>query len=161
MQYPGLDVEHESAITAIIEVNATGQVQRRTTPSDPYIYHHKWLFVADDYEGFEIMESKARSERWISLSDVDRSRIGRRSFWEQNVLPRLAEIGETLSDRKNTTTGQDKAMKCERWVRSDEARKLLKLSTCDLAHARESGQIEFKKVGKFFLYLIKENSTGS
>ena len=41
-----------------------------------------------------------------------------------------------------------------RWVRSDEARKLLKLSTCDLAHAREAGRIPFKKLGNAYLYRI-------
>ncbi len=41
-----------------------------------------------------------------------------------------------------------------RWVRSDEARKLLKLSTCDLAHAREAGKIPFKKSGNAYLYRV-------
>jgi hypothetical protein len=42
---PNFDAEHEPAITAIMVVSADGTVQRRTTPNDPYIYHHKWLFV--------------------------------------------------------------------------------------------------------------------
>ena len=49
------------------------------------------------------------------------------------------------------------ATQTERWVRSEEARKMLKLSTCDLAHARVSGKIKFKKVGSAFLYLIATN----
>ncbi len=44
-----------------------------------------------------------------------------------------------------------------RWVRSDEARKLLKLSTCDLAHARKAGKIPFKKSGNAFLYRVDDN----
>jgi len=158
IQCPGFDSEDEPAITAIVVVSADGIVQRRTTPSDPYIYHHKWLFVADDYEGFEIMESKARSERWISLSDVDRSRIGRRGFWEQNVLPRLAKENVQTGDRVKARSENSEATQTERWVRSEEARKMLKLSTCDLAHARESGKIKFKKVGSAFLYLINEEN---
>ena len=156
IQCPGFDVEHEPAITAIIVVNATGQVQRRTTPADPYIYHHKWLFVDDDYQGFDVAESKARSKQWIALGDVDRSRIGRRSFWEDFVVPRL------LSDReiKGTTIHNNSAIETlenrGRWVRSDEARRVLKLSTCDLAHARASGKIRFKKVGNAYVYLIHQ-----
>ena len=41
-----------------------------------------------------------------------------------------------------------------RWVRSDEARKELKLSTCDLAHMRDAGKIEAKKVGNAYLYKL-------
>ncbi len=131
---PSFDLDPEPAITAIIVVSADGVTQRRTTPTDPYIYHHKWLFVDDDYRGFDVEESKARSQQWISLGDVDRSRIGRESYWQEHVIPRL--------------TGTVP----ERWIRSDEARKQLKLSTCGLAHARESGEIDFKKVGNAFLY---------
>ncbi len=54
------------------------------------IYHHKWMFVADDYVGFDVAESKARSAVWESLNPpVDRSRIGRKSYWITCVIPRL------------------------------------------------------------------------
>lgn len=147
IQCPGFDVEHEPAITAIIVVNATGQVQRRTTPEDPYIYHHKWLFVPDDYRGFDVAESKARSEQWIALGGVDRSRIGRLSFWEKNVVPRLNKPAERP---QHPPLGSPE----DQWVRSAAARKVLKLSTCDLAHKRESGEIEAKKVGNTYFYKL-------
>ncbi len=133
---PSFDSDHEPPISSILVVNADGATQRRTTPSDPYIYHHKWLFVDDDYSGFNVEESKARSQRWISLGDVDCSRIGRASYWNEQVIPRLTSVAS------------------EAWVRSDEARKQLKLSTCDLAHMREAGEIEFKKEGNSFLYKV-------
>jgi hypothetical protein len=133
---PSFDLDHEPAIAAIIVVSADGVTQRRTTPTDPFIYHHKWLFVDDDYRGFDVEESKARSQQWISLGDVDRSRIGRHSYWQEQVIPRLTGTAP------------------ERWVRSDEARRQLKLLTCDLAHAREAGEIEFKKVGNAYLYKL-------
>ena len=140
IQCPGFDSEHEPAIAAIVVVSADGNVQRRTVPTDPYIYHHKWLFVSDEYRGFDVAESKARSLQWISLRNVDRSRIGRKSYWEQMVVPRLNT--ENLND--------------ERWVRNEEARRVLKLSTCELAHAREAGEVRFKKVGNAFLYLVRD-----
>ena len=133
---PEFDLEHEPTIAAIIVIGADGAVQRRATPSDPYIYHHKWLFVADDYQGFNVSQSKTRSQQWIALGDVDRSRIGRKSYWVEHVVPRLNdEIPE-------------------RWVKSVEARKKLRLSTCDLAHLREAGNIESKKVGNAYLYKL-------
>lgn len=133
---PAFDAEHEPAIAAIIVVSADGTAQRRTTPSDPYIYHHKRLFVADDYQGFDVEQSKARSQQWIALGNVDRSRIGRKSYWEEHIVPQLND--ETPV----------------RWVRSAEARKELKLSTCDLAHMRDAGMIEAKKVGNAYLYKL-------
>ena len=30
------------------------------------IYHHKWLFVKDDYTGFDIDESYEWSKEWLS-----------------------------------------------------------------------------------------------
>lgn len=56
---------------------------------DPWIYHHKWLMVKDDYTGFDVEESKARSKTWLSLKNIDKSRIGKKSYWEKNVIPLL------------------------------------------------------------------------
>jgi len=81
-------------------VSADGQVQRRSLLADPYIYHHKWLFVADNYQGFDVAASKQRSELWMKLPDVDRSRIGRKSFWETQVVRRIAESGEPRAESK-------------------------------------------------------------
>lgn len=54
---------------------------------DPWIYHHKWNFVKDDYKGFDVEKSKERSNFWSSLPiDIDSSRIGKKSYWQKNVL---------------------------------------------------------------------------
>jgi hypothetical protein len=41
------------------------------------------------------------------------------------------------------------------WVRSKEAMKRLKISSCDLCHLREQGKIEFKKQGNAYLYMVE------
>lgn len=46
------------------------------------IYHHKWLFVKDDYTGFDVEESFQRSKKWIALPSINYSRIGSKSYWE-------------------------------------------------------------------------------
>jgi hypothetical protein len=148
---PNFDTEHEPVIAAIIVVSADGTAQRRTTPSDPYIYHHKWLFVADDYDGFDVAEGIARSQRWIALSSVDRSRIGRKSFWEEQIVPRLTEPNHVPTSSETQPAQEEQQSK---WVRSAEARKALRLSTCDLAHKRQAGEIESKKVGNAYLYKL-------
>ena len=88
----------EPALGAVITVQWDGKSSRRDAPLDPYIYHHKWLFVEDDYSGFDIEASKKRSITWMSLSEVDTRRIGKRSYWESEVIPRIS----SLDDESNT-----------------------------------------------------------
>lgn len=70
-----------------------------TRPSDtnPLIYHHKWLFVSDDYPGFDVSASKQRSLDWKLVLGANRSlssRIGRMQYWDEwltknNLPPRI------------------------------------------------------------------------
>ncbi|NLS94828.1 MAG: hypothetical protein GXX96_21960 [Planctomycetaceae bacterium] len=91
LQSPDFDSATEPTVGDSILVHADGRITRRRAGADPEIYHHKWLFVADDYDGFDVEASKRRSAAWLSLSGIDKRRIGRRSFWQENVLPRLEE----------------------------------------------------------------------
>lgn len=68
------------------------------------IYHHKWAFVGEDYKGFNVEESKKRSEWWenhpvvLNRKKADKyfkSKIGSTGYW--NEL--LKEIDEY--DSKN------------------------------------------------------------
>jgi hypothetical protein len=54
----------------------------------PQIYHHKWMFVTDDYDGFDVAASKRRSEA-IEQLDIDKSRIGWKHIWDEEVAPLL------------------------------------------------------------------------
>lgn len=38
------------------------------------------------------------------------------------------------------------------WLTSDQVRKRLKISTCDLAHLRQGGKLRFRKQGNAYLY---------
>lgn len=84
------------------KVSSDGKIHLTRGKEDPQIYHHKWSFMADDGSK-EWMRSLLRSVLWSSLPDVDKSRIGNRSFWEREVLPRLPLIPE-LSFRLDETT---------------------------------------------------------
>ncbi len=75
-------------------VRESGAARLVKSPKDPWIYHHKWMFVADDYTGFDVEASKRRSAEWMSLDGIDYARIGKKSFWEASVLPRLRRGGE-------------------------------------------------------------------
>jgi hypothetical protein len=74
---------------AVVTLGPDSQGPRILDPMG-MIYHHKWMFVADDYLGFDVEESKARSVAWEALDPpVDKAKIGRRQYWEERVLPRL------------------------------------------------------------------------
>jgi hypothetical protein len=84
---PDWDVADEPTVGESIRVGKDGTI-KRTVPSG-LIYRHKWLFVRPDYTGFDVKASEIRSARWTSLSGIDYKRIGRKTFWDTNVLPRL------------------------------------------------------------------------
>lgn len=89
VQCEDFDSAPEPTVGDIVTVDAEGTVRRRRPPRDPEIYHHKWLFVAEDYDGFDVEASRQRSLAWMRLEGIDRKRIGRKSFWDQYVVPRL------------------------------------------------------------------------
>ena len=91
IQVSDFDTAPEPTVGAVIIVKQDGTTRSIRPPTDPFIYHHKWLFVADDYDGFDVEESKRRSLAWMSLPDVDKARIGRKSYWETDVVPRIRE----------------------------------------------------------------------
>lgn len=44
-------------------------------------------------------------------------------------------------------------MKAEKYLNSKEAKTVLKVQDCDLAHIRNAGKLKFVKKGNAFLYL--------
>ena len=89
---PDFDSSPEPATGNYAVVKLDGSWSVRPALSDPYIYHHKWLFVDDDYHGFDVEESKRRSAVWMSLPEVDKSLIGRASYWYTEVVPRIKNV---------------------------------------------------------------------
>lgn len=100
---PDFDEADEPIVGRFILVREDGTTLERNQLDDPYIYHHKWLMVKDDYSGFDAAESKRRSALWLSLKDVDKSRIGRKGYWDSQVVPRIIAIAATKTT--NATEG--------------------------------------------------------
>jgi hypothetical protein len=78
-----------------------GYTVKQDAPAKPFkgagwIYHHKWQFVADDYTGFDVEESKKRSLAWYTIEGVDKNRIGQRAFWNANVVPLINKVQEQI-----------------------------------------------------------------
>lgn len=80
---------HESIVGDAIMVRAAGSTKKIKQHKDPWIYHHKWMFVADDYTGFDVERSKKRSKQWTSIPGINKSKIGKKSYWDINILPKL------------------------------------------------------------------------
>ena len=89
IQSADFDSADEPTVGDRYTIKADGSASFRRKLHDPWIYHHKWLFVADDYNGFNVDASKARSRKWLALDDIDFRRIGQRSFWTEQVVARV------------------------------------------------------------------------
>ena len=107
----------------------------------------------DAYDGFDVEASKECSRRWLGLEDIDYRRIGKRSFWQTHVLPRLNCLQEKIVNVSQISQSDNAATE---WLRSDDARKKLRVSTCDLAHLRQRGKIAFRKAGNAYLYSARD-----
>jgi len=78
----------------------------------PNIYHHKWMFVDDDYLGFSVKEAMKWSETWENyplvkalLADPNehfRLKIGRQDYWQEKVLD-LIGVSPTYEEFINRT----------------------------------------------------------
>jgi hypothetical protein len=78
---PDFDTSPEPLVGDQWVVSQDGTARLRKQAADPFVYHHKWLMVSEEYTGFDVQQSRTRSEWWLALPDIDRLRIGRRSYW--------------------------------------------------------------------------------
>ena len=62
IQVTDFDAAPEPIVGSITVVKQDGSCRHMKPPNDPYIYHHKWLFVTDDYDGFEKQMSPQSNE---------------------------------------------------------------------------------------------------
>ena len=86
------DSADEPTVGDSVTVKGDGTITiTRTSQKNPLIYHHKWQFVSDDYKGFNVEESKRRSEKWLNhdrvlaLNERFNSKIGRKNYWIAQV----------------------------------------------------------------------------
>lgn len=83
---PDFDTSPEPTVGDYVVVDYnSGKVKKGSSKS---IWHHKWLWVKDDYKGFDVDDSVERSEKYLKM-DIDFSRIGNKVFWEKNYAKRI------------------------------------------------------------------------
>ena len=82
------NTSREPVVGDSYKVSLDGSIKITNKKNNPQIYHHKWMFVEDNYSGFNVQESKAWSDRWTAVLPSTReikSRIGYKNYWE-NIL---------------------------------------------------------------------------
>lgn len=89
---PDFNESSEPIVGDTIKVSSDGRLTITKQKKDPQIYHHKWKMVGDDYTRFDVDESKERSRHWREVVAGNKeilSRIGTKSYWEREVVPKL------------------------------------------------------------------------
>lgn len=80
---PDFDTAPEPTVGHCIMAQWDGTMRVISQPKDPMIWHHKWLWVKDDYSGFDVEKSKQRSKQWEPhVTSEEKRKIGRKSFWD-------------------------------------------------------------------------------
>lgn len=98
IQSKNFNTEDEPEVQDSIKVHSSGATKLTKKSTDPKIYHHKWQFVSPEHNGFDVNESKKRSEQWKPVVDKLKekdptvySKIGNKSYWEKNVTPHIGK----------------------------------------------------------------------
>lgn len=89
---PDFDTAHEPTVGKSIKVHPDGTTKVTNPSKDPKIRHHKWQWGKDDYKGFSVPQSKARSKHWRDIVGTNKevySRIGSKSYCDREVVPKL------------------------------------------------------------------------
>ena len=61
---PDFDIAREPIVGDYVTVFPDGRI---ATGHSNYIWHHKWLWVKNDYTGFDVAEAWEWSKQWLSL----------------------------------------------------------------------------------------------
>lgn len=86
IECPEFDRAHEPEVGRAFTLKLDQQLSITKPTRNPLIYHHKWLFVDDQYAGFNVVASKKRSLSWRRLAGTNAhlsARIGRQDYWHQ------------------------------------------------------------------------------
>jgi len=104
---PDWDSASEPIVGDAYKVKKNGEVSVTKQKADPQIYHHKWNFVRDNYNGFDIQQSIQRSIDWYrdAKEDINMYKIGTQSYWNENAVPLIKDTTKIIN--KGRVAGQD------------------------------------------------------
>lgn len=122
---PDWNTSDEPIVGDAILIRGDGTERFIKQKASPQIYHHKWLFVNDDYDGFNTEESKERSISWLKVPNIQFNKIGYKSYWDSNVVPHINENSmlkkELIVEMDYTDISPEEIEKANRSSRSSGA----------------------------------------
>lgn len=86
---------------------SNGNIRFRSKPKRDQIYHHKWMFVKPEYNGFNYDESKLRSLAWYKKYDYDSRMIGYKDYWDTLKMNESYTIDEMEIANKTSRTSKN------------------------------------------------------
>ena len=86
MEAPDFDTADEPRVGVYWTVAPNKPPKRGQTNQ---IWHHKWLWVDDDYRGFDVEQSFQRSAKWLAIPDIPFAKIGKPEFWQDFIAGKL------------------------------------------------------------------------
>lgn len=91
---PDWDTANEPIVgdSHVYDIDNDTIIYRKGREKNPQIYHNKWMFVSNDYKGFDIDKAKQRTELWNSIPNIDKKRIGNRDYWVELLAENNIEI---------------------------------------------------------------------
>lgn len=78
----GFDKEREPVVGDYIRVSADGKTEQGHTN---YIWHHKWLWVKNDYKGFDVKKSWEWSKQWLSTISGKTYEVNGKPYTDNSV----------------------------------------------------------------------------
>lgn len=98
---PDWNTANEPIVGDSYKVSRSGDVTITRQKADPQIYHHKWNFVRDNYDGFDVRQSIQRSIDWYrdAKEEVNMFKIGTKSYWNANAEPLINNTILSLQDK--------------------------------------------------------------
>lgn len=116
---PDFDISDEPKSMDNYTVDNENNLKYYKPPSSPTIWHHKWEWVKDDYNGFDVRDSKERSLYWNEQLEGHpdpkiKSRIGSAKVW--GSLPFNINENYDVNLRHNIPDDLKKSLKQDKEV---------------------------------------------
>ena len=104
---PDWDTSNEPIVGDALLIRGDGTTRFMKQKSSPQIYHHKWLFVNDNYGGFDVLDSINRSRKWLSIPNINFNKIGYKEYWDNNIVPYITESKKVMKELIKEMSYQD------------------------------------------------------
>ena len=119
---PDWDTSDEPIVGDALLIRGDGSMRYMQQKSSPQIYHHKWLFVNDNYGGFNVEDAKTRSKKWLKIPNIEFNKIGYKNYWENNIIPLIeSKMKETILEMSYELISPEEIEKANRSSRSSGA----------------------------------------